>query len=93
MILIPSNSTNDYRLIRTPESRHLILDLIGVIACSWHAKLACASRTLPDEFLPSCPLSFSRFMSTVSVSKFNIQACATPSPSFCGGLVARGAHE
>ncbi|OJA08980.1 hypothetical protein AZE42_12970 [Rhizopogon vesiculosus] len=45
MMLTPSNSTMNYRSIQTPESRHLIFNLI---ACDWHAKLACVNRTLPD---------------------------------------------
>ncbi|OJA13677.1 hypothetical protein AZE42_10746 [Rhizopogon vesiculosus] len=54
MKFIPSESASDHRLIQTPESRHLTLDLI---ACNWHTKFACASRTLPDEvreYHPRC---------------------------------------
>ncbi|OJA15260.1 hypothetical protein AZE42_13255 [Rhizopogon vesiculosus] len=68
LILIPSDSTNDYRLMQTPESRDLILDLI---ACNWHAKLACASRTLQDEVREYYPRFTDRIapLSTASVSK------------------------
>ncbi|OJA09314.1 hypothetical protein AZE42_07471 [Rhizopogon vesiculosus] len=66
------------------------------MVCNWHAKLACASRTLPDEFLPSCPLSSNSWhrplVHCVRI-QINYSGLYDALILFCGDLVARWAHE
>ncbi|OJA21193.1 hypothetical protein AZE42_01359 [Rhizopogon vesiculosus] len=93
----PLNSHDTYpptRRMTTPES--LILDFI---ACDWHAKLACASRTPLGEVSPIMPTFIQQVhrphCSLVHYVHIQIDYSGLYNALilFGGDLVARGAHQ